>query len=187
LWRLGFVFASITATYFGVNAFLPAHLAEAGRSDLIAPGLTALNAAQIPASLILLVVAGKLAGRPGPLVVIGLLSVCCVIGMLTTASYWTVAFAGILGFVLAGALTLGLTLPAFLSAPEDMARTTAGMFTISYLVSVSISVIGGAAWDLSGWAGAAFIVVAVGALPLALLTPTIPFAHKTRPPGRPAA
>jgi CP family cyanate transporter-like MFS transporter len=187
LWRLGFVFASITATYFGANAFLPAHLTEMGRADLVAPGLTALNAGQIPASFILLAIAGRLTGRPGPLLVIGFASLACVIGMAATASYWTVAFAGILGFVLAGALTLGLTLPAFLSAPEDMARLTAGMFTISYLVSVSISVIGGAAWDATGWAGAAFVVIAAGVLPLIALTPTIPFGQTARMASRSAS
>jgi CP family cyanate transporter-like MFS transporter len=175
LWRLGFVFASITGSYFGANAFLPAHLTQAGAAGYVAPALTALNAAQIPASLILLVVAGRLTGRAGPLVAIGVASVACVAGMALTAGAATVVFAGILGFVLAGALTLALTLPAFMSAPQDMARVTAGMFTISYLTSVSVSVLAGAAWDASGAPRAAFAVLVLGALPLVLLTPTIPF------------
>lgn len=175
LWKAGFVFGSITATYFGANAFLPAHLAEGGRADLIAPGLTALNAGQIPASFILLAIAGRYAGRAGPLVIIGIGAVACVLGMAATASYWTVLFAGILGFLLAGGLTFGLTMPAFVSRPEDMARMTAGMFTISYLSAVAISVIGGAAWDFTGSAAAAFLVIAAGVAPLVLLTGTIPF------------
>jgi CP family cyanate transporter-like MFS transporter len=179
LWRLGFVFASTTGAYFGANAFLPAHLTEMGRADLIAPGLTALNAGQIPASFILLAVAGRLAGRPGPRVAIGCATRGCINGLAVTASYVTVALAGILGFVLASALTLCLTLPAYLSAPQDMARMTAGMFTISYLASVLISILSGAAWDATGWVGAAFLVIAVGVLPLILLPPTIAFVRRT--------
>lgn len=181
LWRLGFIFASITGTYFGTNAFLPAHLAGAGRTDLVAPALTALNGAQIPASFILLAVAGRFAGRPGPLLVIGAASLACVLGMLASASYVTVAFAGILGFVLAAALTFGLTMPAFVTKPEDTARMTAGMFTVSYLTSVSMSVVAGAAWDATGWTGASFMVLAAGTLPLVLLPSTVPFRRGGSP------
>ncbi|MBX6427071.1 MAG: MFS transporter [Variibacter sp.] len=180
LWRLGLVFASTTAIYFGANAFLPARLAEAGRADLIAPALTALNSGQLPASFALLAVAGRLAGRPWPLVAIGVLALGCVVGMAASASYWTVACAGLLGFVLAAALTLGLTLPAVLCAPEDMARMTAGVFTVSYLLSVATSVVGGAAWDVTDRAGAAFVVLAAAALPLIVVPPTMDFRRAAR-------
>jgi len=175
LWRAGFTFASITATYFASNAFLPAHLTAAGRPELIAPGLTALNAGQIPASFILLAVAHRFVGRARPIMAIGAAAIVCVLGLALTASYLTVAFCGAMGFVLAAALTCGLTIPAFVAEPEDMARTTAGMFTISYLTSVAISILSGAAWDATGMTTAAFLVIALGASPMIWLSPTIPF------------
>jgi hypothetical protein len=44
----------------------------------------------------------------------------------------TMVWAGLLGFSDASALIPGLTLPPLLCPPEDIARTSAGMFTISY-------------------------------------------------------
>ena len=58
-------------------------------------------------------------------------------------------------------LTLALTLPALLSAPDDVARMSAAMFTISYIEGLMVSVIGGAAWDLAGAPRFAFLPIAV--------------------------
>ena len=49
------------------------------------------------------------------------------------------------GFSDAAALIVGLTLPALLCPPEDVARTSAGTFTISYGGAVAIAVLSGAA------------------------------------------
>lgn len=181
LWRLALVFASITSTYFGANAFLPGYLSGAGRPDLIPAALTALNLAQLPVSFLLLAIAGRLTGRAWPLVTTGAIAIACVIGIVTSASYWTVAWTAILGGTLAAALTLALTLPALLSTPADVARLSAGMFTISYALAVLVSILAGAAWDLTGLAAFAFLPIGLGALPLILVTPTIKFspAHAT--------
>ena len=53
VWRLGLIFGGVGPLYFGTNAFLPGHLSEAGRADLISPALTALNLGQLPASFLL--------------------------------------------------------------------------------------------------------------------------------------
>src|SRR5919107_1652563 len=39
-WKFGLIMGSVNAAYFSANAFLPAHLAHAGRSDVIAAALT---------------------------------------------------------------------------------------------------------------------------------------------------
>jgi CP family cyanate transporter-like MFS transporter len=173
LWKLGLVFASITSTYFGANAFLPGYLTGAGRADLIAPALTALNVGQLPASFLLLAVASRVERQAWPLVVFGVISIVSVVGVMTTASLWTVAWAAMLGCALAGALTLAFALPVLLCASEDVAPVSAGMFTIGYTLSVVISVIAGAAWDLTGSASAAFLPLGLGVLPLILLPPLI--------------
>lgn len=175
LWRLAFVFASVTSTYFGANAFVPGYLTGAGRADLIPAALTALNIGQLPVSFLLLVIAGRLSGRAWPLVLTGVISIACVIGIVMTASYWTVAWCAILGGTLAAALTLALTLPALLSSPADVARLSAGMFTVSYALAVLVSILAGAAWDFSGSAAFAFLPIGLGVLPLILVTPTIKF------------
>lgn len=173
LWRLALVFASVTSTYFGCNAFVPGYLTGAGRPDLIPATLTALNIGQLPVSFLLLVIAGRLTGRAWPLMLAGVISIACVTGIVTTASYWTVAWAAILGGTLAAALTLALTLPALLSTPADVARLSAGMFTVSYSLAVLVSILGGAAWDFTGHPAFAFLPIGLGALPLILVTPTI--------------
>jgi MFS transporter, CP family, cyanate transporter len=178
IWRLGVIFAGASAIYFGCNAFLPGRLSEAGRSDLISPALTALNLGQLPASLLLISFARRLERRVWPLVLAGVVSLASIVGMVATASAATVASAAVLGFAAGAAFTLGLTLPPLLSAPAEVARVSAAMFTISYAGAMVVSVLAGAAWDISGTARLAFLPIAVSALPLMLLVPTINFARR---------
>jgi MFS transporter, CP family, cyanate transporter len=173
IWRLGFVFGSVNSVYFGSNTFLPGHLAAGGRPDLIGPALTALNFGQLPASLLMLVAAGRLERRAWPLVACGVATVACVSGIFATASAWTVLFAGMFGFLAAVVMTTGFTLPALLAPPAEVARLSAAMFTISYSETLIVSVLGGAAWDLSGSARFAFVPIGMAALPLIFLPPTI--------------
>jgi CP family cyanate transporter-like MFS transporter len=151
----------------------------AGRPDLISASLTALNFAQLPASFLLLGIAGSLERRAWPFVAAGLAMLVALFGIVLTASAWTVAFAGLLGFAGAMALALGLTLPALLCASADVARTSAAMFAIGYGMAVLVAVIGGAAMDVTGDARAAFLPIALSALPQLILAPTLRF-------GRPA-
>lgn len=176
-WRLGLVFSAANTLYFGTNAFVPGYLASAGHSDLIAPTLTALNAGQIPASILLLAFAGHTERRVWPFMLSGVIVLAAVAGLVATTSGWTIFFAGVIGFSVATILTLGLALPAMLCAPEDVGRMAAAMFTIGYALAVILSVIGGAMWDLMADVRFAFLPIAVGGLPLLLLAPTIRFAR----------
>ena len=100
-WRIGLTFGSITSTYFCLNGFLPACLNGNGRQDLISAALTSLNAGQVPASFLLLLTADKLQGKRWPYLMLGVLSSSCVVGIMTSASGWTVFWAGLAGFSLA--------------------------------------------------------------------------------------
>lgn len=174
-WRLGLVFSSVNTLYFGTNAFIPGYLASAGQPDLIAPTLIALNAGQIPASILLLIFASRIERRVWPFVLAGIVVLTAMTGLVTTASWWTVLFAGVVGFSTAGILTVGLTLPAILCRPEDVGRMAAAFFTLGYGSAVTLSVIGGALWDFTSDVRFAFLPLAIGALPLLLLAPGIPF------------
>jgi CP family cyanate transporter-like MFS transporter len=169
VWQFGLTFIGATSTYFGTNAFVPGYLEAAGRSDLIGSVLTALNAGQMPVSLLLLVFAGRLTRRVWSLPVIGIISLLCLAGIATTASNWTIVYAAVLGGMLAAALTLVLTLPVLYCGREDIARVSAGMFMIGYASAVIVSVTSGAAWDISGTARAAFVPIALGILPLIVM------------------
>ena len=175
IWRLGLILSSVNSVYFNANAFIPSYLTNAGRAELVGPALTALNFAQLPASFLLLGVAQRLERRAWPLIVLGIAMLAALAGVATTASGWTVAFAAALGFFGAATLALGLTLPAVLSAPEDVARTSAAMFTVSYTVAMLFSVLSGAAWDLAGDPRWAFLPIAISLLPQVLLIATLRF------------
>jgi CP family cyanate transporter-like MFS transporter len=170
VWRLGALFCCINAIYFSANAFIPIYLTSKGRADLISAALTALNFGQLPASLLLLVVAGKLERRAWPYVVSALVSLLSIAGLVLMVGPWTLVWAALLGFSDAAALIVGLTLPPLLCKPADVARTSAGMFTISYAGAVIIAIISGAAWDVSGVPALAFVPLALCAIGLAAAT-----------------
>jgi MFS transporter, CP family, cyanate transporter len=175
IWQIGVLFGSINSIYFCSNAFLPGHLTGAGRADLIAGALTALNFGQLPASFLLLAIAHRIERRAWPFVLSGALMLICLAGVAFTASWWTVFFAGWIGFLGAIVMTGGFALPALLTTPSDVARLSAAMFTISYGEALVISVLSGAAWDLAGSARFAFLPIAVSALPLLVVPATIRF------------
>jgi MFS transporter, CP family, cyanate transporter len=175
IWQVGILFGSVNSVYFSCNAFLPGHLTAAGRPDLISATLTALNFGQVPASFALLAVAGRLERRALPFIISGALMVSCLAGLVSTASGWTVAFAGILGFLTAVVLTLGFALPPLLSAPAGVTRMSAAMFTISYSEALVVAILSGAAWDFGGSPQFAFLPIAISALPLLFVPAALPF------------
>ena len=182
IWQVGILLGSVNSVYFCSNAFLPGHLTAAGRPDLISAALTALNFGQLPASFALLVVADRLVRRAWPFIVCGGLMLLCLAGVVMTASPWTVAYAGALGFLGAGVFTLALALPPLLSAPADLARVSAAIFAICYSEALLVSVLSGAAWDLGASPRFAFLPMALSALPLLFLPPFIRFRQPQQAP-----
>jgi len=183
IWQLGFLLGSVNSVYFCSNAFIPGYLIEAGRPDLVAGALTALNLGQLPASFVLLATSRRIERRAWPFILCGTAMVACLGGIATTASLSTVMFSGVLGFLGAVVLTLSFALPPLLCAPADVARMTAAMLTISYSEGLIVSVLSGAAWDIAGSARAAFLPIAVSALPLVLLSPSIRLRRTAPVPG----
>jgi len=157
IWRLGIAFGTINATYFSVNAFLPPYLVSQGREDLVSLALSALNFGQLPASLVILGIARRLERKSWPFVMTGLVATASLAGLVLFVGPLTWLFAGLIGCFLAATLILGLTFPPLLSQPQDVARMSAAMFTISYTVTPVIAAICGVAWDLSAVPAAAFV------------------------------
>jgi MFS transporter, CP family, cyanate transporter len=173
IWRLGAILGSVNSIYFVVNAFLPDFVTAVGRPDLISSALTAENFCQLPASLIMIAVAGRLVKQPWAYVAAGALSLMSLIGIMTAASgAWIVFWSGVLGFVTTAILVLALALPPVLSAPDDVHRTSAGMFTISYTIAMVLSVLGGWLWDFTHSPIASFVPVAICAVVVMALAST---------------
>jgi MFS transporter, CP family, cyanate transporter len=173
IWRLGIMLGTTNATYFATNAFVPDYLRGNGQSEWISAALTGLNIGQIPASLLLLGVAGRLERKAWPYVVSGLLCVISTGGIVFGSAAWIVAAATLQGFANAVILILILALPPLLSAPDDVHRVTAAMFTISYSCAVIVPVISGFLWDTTGIASSAFAPIALCGIVLVVLAPAI--------------
>jgi CP family cyanate transporter-like MFS transporter len=168
-WLLGLTFGSNNSIYFSTNAFLPDYLASQGRSDLIGPGLGWLNGAQFLATFILMLAAERLSGRTWPYVVFGTMTIAAVVGIVFATGVLVVAAAAVIGFATAMTFAVMLALPPRLSAPGDVHRTAAGMFTISYTLAVIVPTLSGALWDLTGMPWIAFLPLALCAVVLTTL------------------
>ncbi len=169
VWRLGLLFCCVNAIYFSTNAFLPIYLASAGRADMIGPSLTALNFGQLPASLLLLGVAHRIERKAIAYVVSGVVSLVAILGIVLDTGDATPWWAAILGFSDAAALIVGLTLPPLLCHHDDVARTTAGTFTISYGLAVLLAVASGALWDATAMPSLAFAPMGACAIGLTMI------------------
>jgi CP family cyanate transporter-like MFS transporter len=173
IWQLGLILGSVNSIYFVSNAFLPDYVTAAGRPDLVGPALTAINVGQLPATFVMLGLAGRLVTRPAAYAVTGGLSLLSVVGMVTMPSGFVVLWAGVLGFTNAVTLIMALALPSILSAAPDVPRTSAGMFTVRYSLAMVLSVVGGWLWDLTRMPVAGFAPVAFCALLIMALAPTV--------------
>ncbi len=180
IWRLGLIFGGVGPLYFGTNAFLPGHLTEAGRADLISPALTALNLGQLPVSFLLIAFSRRIERKAWPFILANVVGIVGIAAVILTASALTVAFAALVGFAAGAVFALGLTLPPLLSKPEEVARVAGAMFTISYGITVVVSLICGALWDVTGTARAAFLPIAIATVWPIFLIRTIKFDRAAR-------
>ncbi len=173
IWRLGLILGSVNTAYFVTNAFLPDYVIASGRPDLVSAALTAINIGQLPASFLMLAVAGRVVRQPWTYVSLGALCLVSLIGVMVTGGAWIVFWSGVLGFGVGVTLILALALPSILSAPDDVHRTSAGMFTISYGCAMVISIFGGWLWDRTHLPIAGFALIALSQLALIMLAWTV--------------
>ena len=180
IWRLGIMLGTVNATYFASNAFIPDYMRSTGQGDWISATLSGLNIGQLPASFLLLAVAGRLERKAWPYVVCGLLCVISTAGIVFASGALVVAAAALQGFAGAAILILALALPPLLSPADDVHRVTAAMFTISYSCAVIVPVISGLVWDLTGSPRMTFLPIALCGIVLVVLAPAINHIPRVR-------
>ncbi len=170
VWKVGLLLGAVNAAYFGLNGFVPGWLSQSGGSDMIRPALLALNAAQIPASLLLLFLLDRLVFRRWSYVVAGLAMLAGSLGLAMGPAALAVTFAALAGFSLAWLLTLALALPPLLVDAKDVPSISAAVFTVSYAIAVLTALLTGIlvtsgpsrSIEILPIAGAALAVVVVG-------------------------
>jgi CP family cyanate transporter-like MFS transporter len=179
-WQLGVLMAGASVGYLTANAFIPDFLRVGGQPALIGPCLTALNAGQVPASIVLALTASTTVGRRAPLVAAGAGTLVS-LGLFLAGPPWAqVLGAGMLGFFGAGIFVMALALPPMLAARGDVHRLSAGMFAINYAYSFVAPLVGGAAWDLTGVPAISFLPVVVSVATALLGIAVIPRARLTK-------
>lgn len=156
MWRLVALLGCAAALYFCGNIFLPPMLEASGRLDLLSPGLTALNGAQMFSSGLLIVFADRLMGRVRPLITITLLALLSIPAMLVLPGNGIVWAAGVFGFFTSALFIFVLALPAWLASLKRLPRLMSGMLCFGYLSVFAITVIGGWLNDLTGMVSLAF-------------------------------
>lgn len=161
MWRVGLLIGAINSGYFGLNFFLPGWLAQAGEAGRTHATLLALNVAQIPAALLLMVYLDRVVFRRATYVALGTLLCASSIGAAVLPGAASIVMAAIAGFALAAVLTLGFAMPALLTRAETVPSFSAGAFTISYSIAVAVSIVLGLIADTSASR-------LIGVLPIAL-------------------
>ncbi len=163
-WRYGLIFACISALYWGTNAFIPDFLHQSRRPELVAPTLAALNAAQLPPSIVAVIWPRRLVGRRWPFLLGGAGMMAGLLGLVAMPGIWPVFWAAELGVVSGLVFVCVLALPPLLAAPADVARLSAAMFTLTYACAFLGPLAGGAAWDATGAPFTAFAPGFLGGL-----------------------
>ena len=178
VWRVGLLLGAVNAAYFGLNGFVPGWLSRSGGSTMVQPTLLALNAAQIPASLLLLLLIERLVFRRWSYVLAGLAMLVGSAGVAIGPVGLAVASAALAGFALACLLTLALALPPLLVDEQDVPSTSAAVFTVSYAIAVLTALATG--YLATGGAGRT-----IGILPIAFAALAVTMVGLTvRPPRR---
>jgi MFS transporter, CP family, cyanate transporter len=178
-WLLGFTLGSNNSAFFSTNAFLGEYLASLGRTDLLGQAFAWLNGMQIAAPFILLLMTNRFERRAWPFLLFGpiLLASFLTLMFVPTLPGIIVATA-LIGFTTAISFTPILALPALLSTPGDVPRTSAGMFTVSYTCAIIIPTISGALWDATGRPWTAFLPLCLCAVALTVFG-TVVVRHRT--------
>jgi len=118
----------------------------------------------------LLLMADRLQRRAWPYLIFGPILLASFLGlMFVPFTLAIIVFAALVGFTTAITLVATLALPPLLSAPADLPRTAAGMFTISYTCAIIIPTICGALWDATAKPWTAFLPLCVCAVTLTAL------------------
>jgi MFS transporter, CP family, cyanate transporter len=187
IWLLGLTLGSNNSAFFGTNAFIGDYLASQGKSQLFGLAVGWLNGMQVAAPFVLLAMADRLERRAWPFLVFGPILLASFVTFIVVQSNLALLIAaGLVGFTTAMTFAPALALPAMLSAPGDVSRTSAGTFTISYTCGIAVPTISGALWDLTGRPWTAFLPLCVCAVTLTVLGPIVTRhpAQTEKPAGR---
>lgn len=173
-WLIGGVMGAGSLVYFGMNNWIAPYNQAIHAASATPLALFAINAAQLPITFGMTLIAGRLVGRRWPLVVAGVVSLVAVLGWLWTPVALEPLWGALMGASSAGVFTLSIALPAIYGHDGSVARLTGASLTISYTAAFVGPFIGGALWDFFHVPALALAPVAVAAATLVALPALLP-------------
>ena len=93
--------------------------------------------------------------------------------LLEVGGWATIAAPACLGFCAAFILVLSFAMPAMLADGPDVARMSAGIFTIGYVIAFVATLAAGAAWDRTHVLATAFLPLGLAVAIIAVVGPRV--------------
>lgn len=173
-WLIGGVMGAGSLIYFGMNNWIAPYNQAIHAAAMTSAALFAINAAQLPVTIGLTPIAGRLVGRRWPLIVAGAVSIIAVTGWLTTPATLEPLWGALMGASSAGVFTFSIAMPALYGHDGAVARLTGASLMVSYTAAFVGPFIGGALWDLFHLPALALAPVLIAALALMTLPGRLP-------------
>jgi len=181
--HLGILVGGGSLIYFGMNAWIASYNQALHQSYLTPVALLSLNAAQLPVSLAVTLVAQRIVGRRWPFIAAGIISAFAIVGWIFTPAELQALWAALLGGSGALVFTLGIALPPLLAKPQEVGRLTGITLSLTYGVAFIGPFIGGALWDLFNLPAMAFVPVVIASVMLIVLGALLPSRDSFGIPG----
>jgi CP family cyanate transporter-like MFS transporter len=172
--HLGIMLGANSLIYFGMNGWIASYNQAIHQGGLTSLSLAILNAAQLPVSLGVTVVAQRIAGKRWPFIVSGVICIFAIIGWVFTPAGLEPVWAALLGGSSALVFTLGIALPPLLASHEEVARLTGMTISLTYAVAFAGPFLGGVLWDILHLPAVAFLPVALASVTLIILGVLLP-------------
>jgi len=181
--HLGILVGGGSLIYFGMNAWIASYNQALHQSYLTPVALLSLNAAQLPVSLAVTLVAQQIVGRRWPFIAAGIISTLAIIGWVFAPAALEPLWAALLGGSGALVFTLGIALPPLLAKPQEVGRLTGITLSLTYGVAFVGPFIGGALWDFFNLPAMAFVPVVIASIMLIVLGALFPSRDSFGIPG----
>jgi len=181
--HLGILVGGGSLIYFGMNAWIASYNQALHQAYLTPVSLLSLNAAQLPVSLAVTLVAQQIVGRRWPFIVAGIVSSFAIVGWIFTPAALQALWAALLGGSGALVFTLGIALPPLLASPQEVGRLTGITLSLTYGVAFVGPFIGGALWDLFNLPALVFVPVLIASVMLIVLGALLPTRASFGVPG----
>jgi CP family cyanate transporter-like MFS transporter len=172
--HLGILVGGGSLIYFGMNAWIASYNQALHQSYLTPIALISLNAAQLPVSLAVTLVAQQIVGRRWPFIAAGIISTLAIVGWIFTPAGLQPLWAALLGGSGALVFTLGIALPPLLASPHEVGHLAGITLSLTYGVAFVGPFIGGALWDLFNVPALAFVPIVIASAMLIVLGAFLP-------------